>query len=107
MPSVRSVVATGRSMNGADGFMSRAPSFAGRTRGMRPRAPRLDAPRQPIEREVDHRGGEERQQLTQDQPADHGDAQRMPQLGAYRSEEHTSELQSHVNLVCRLLLEKK
>src|SRR5438477_10798374 len=33
-------------------------------------------------------------------------------LGAFwpkqdRSEEHTSELQSHVNLVCRLLLEKK
>src|SRR5690242_21527598 len=27
--------------------------------------------------------------------------------GAMRSEEHTSELQSHVNLVCRLLLEKK
>src|SRR5690242_21279914 len=26
---------------------------------------------------------------------------------ASRSEEHTSELQSHVNLVCRLLLEKK
>src|SRR5438477_4336398 len=26
---------------------------------------------------------------------------------AVRSEEHTSELQSHVNLVCRLLLEKK
>src|SRR5690242_21633626 len=26
---------------------------------------------------------------------------------AGRSEEHTSELQSHVNLVCRLLLEKK
>src|SRR5690242_20786419 len=25
--------------------------------------------------------------------------------GASRSEEHTSELQSHVNLVCRLLLE--
>src|SRR6516225_8207715 len=25
---------------------------------------------------------------------------------AQRSEEHTSELQSHVNLVCRLLLEK-
>src|SRR5690242_20840940 len=25
----------------------------------------------------------------------------------WRSEEHTSELQSHVNLVCRLLLEKK
>src|SRR4051812_49997125 len=28
-------------------------------------------------------------------------------LWASRSEEHTSELQSHVNLVCRLLLEKK
>src|SRR6266480_5732393 len=27
-------------------------------------------------------------------------------LHARRSEEHTSELQSHVNLVCRLLLEK-
>src|SRR5438477_9744902 len=27
--------------------------------------------------------------------------------GHHRSEEHTSELQSHVNLVCRLLLEKK
>src|SRR5438477_3265674 len=27
--------------------------------------------------------------------------------GGRRSEEHTSELQSHVNLVCRLLLEKK
>src|SRR5690242_20995556 len=28
-------------------------------------------------------------------------------LRGLRSEEHTSELQSHVNLVCRLLLEKK
>src|SRR6266571_2118432 len=28
-------------------------------------------------------------------------------LRCSRSEEHTSELQSHVNLVCRLLLEKK
>src|SRR5260370_7097637 len=27
--------------------------------------------------------------------------------GSLRSEEHTSELQSHLNLVCRLLLEKK
>src|SRR5690242_21363812 len=30
-----------------------------------------------------------------------------PFPGLCRSEEHTSELQSHVNLVCRLLLEKK
>src|SRR5260370_17832468 len=28
-------------------------------------------------------------------------------LSSCRSEEHTSELQSHLNLVCRLLLEKK
>src|SRR5260370_15485039 len=28
-------------------------------------------------------------------------------IGPLRSEEHTSELQSHLNLVCRLLLEKK
>ena len=28
-------------------------------------------------------------------------------FNAYRSEEHTSELQSHSDLVCRLLLEKK
>src|SRR5438477_8390530 len=32
----------------------------------------------------------------------------LPEVAALvRSEEHTSELQSHVNLVCRLLLEKK
>src|SRR5207237_10740754 len=33
---------------------------------------------------------------------DHGAARQQ-----HRSEEHTSELQSHLNLVCRLLLEKK
>src|SRR6266480_1671405 len=32
---------------------------------------------------------------------------RLPDLIREASEEHTSELQSHVNLVCRLLLEKK
>src|SRR5690242_20975954 len=32
--------------------------------------------------------------------------EKLKGVGA-RSEEHTSELQSHVNLVCRLLLEKK
>src|SRR4051812_19080156 len=35
-------------------------------------------------------------------------ARRPPaRRGPARSEEHTSELQSHVNIVCRLLLEKK
>src|SRR2546430_5414067 len=32
---------------------------------------------------------------------------RLLRLLAFRSEEHTSELQSQSNLVCRLLLEKK
>src|SRR2546422_6873685 len=32
---------------------------------------------------------------------------RGSELGAQRSEEHTSELQSRLHLVCRLLLEKK
>src|SRR4051812_49943987 len=31
----------------------------------------------------------------------------LPPVISNRSEEHTSELQSHVNIVCRLLLEKK
>src|SRR5207237_2960709 len=37
-----------------------------------------------------------------------GDLHRRLSVGTrMRSEEHTSELQSHLNLVCRLLLEKK
>src|SRR5688500_20090146 len=44
------------------------------------------APRLPDRRRLDPRGGQEE---------------------AQRSEEHTSELQSPCNLVCRLLLEKK
>src|SRR2546430_11367745 len=39
-----------------------------------------------------------------DRPLRH---RRDPGLGRGRSEEHTSELQSQSNLVCRLLLEKK
>src|SRR2546425_9607082 len=39
---------------------------------------------------------------------DHGvDIRGMPLVLQYRSEEHTSELQSLAYLVCRLLLEKK
>src|SRR5260370_27079106 len=37
----------------------------------------------------------------------HRDLAAAQQLFLPRSEEHTSELQSHLNLVCRLLLEKK
>src|SRR5690606_41031965 len=35
------------------------------------------------------------------------DIREIPELSWIRSEEHTSELQSRENLVCRLLLEKK
>src|SRR5260370_32077714 len=35
------------------------------------------------------------------------DLKKVEALLQRRSEEHTSELQSHLNLVCRLLLEKK
>src|SRR5256885_13172643 len=40
---------------------------------------------------------------------DRGDSENVPKLRQelHRSEEHTSELQSPCNLVCRLLLEKK
>src|SRR5437762_9134808 len=37
----------------------------------------------------------------------HLDMNNLPQFGSNRSEEHTSELQSPMYLVCRLLLEKK
>src|SRR5260370_4775586 len=43
-------------------------------------------------------------------PRYHSQAPSNPEIAlsvATRSEEHTSELQSHLNLVCRLLLEKK
>src|SRR5256885_5285018 len=39
--------------------------------------------------------------------ADRGGSDQQPAVGLRRSEEHTSELQSPCNLVCRLLLEKK
>src|SRR2546430_12775813 len=40
-------------------------------------------------------------------PDDHLVSDREGRLRVQRSEEHTSELQSQSNLVCRLLLEKK
>src|SRR2546430_11113282 len=49
---------------------------------------------------VDDREIVEREQLTVDAHADVA-------VNGERSEEHTSELQSQSNLVCRLLLEKK
>src|SRR5260370_10205466 len=40
-------------------------------------------------------------------PSDKTTARCTAFCSSRRSEEHTSELQSHLNLVCRLLLEKK
>src|SRR2546426_6857546 len=40
-------------------------------------------------------------------PTSPSESTSRPTAGACRSEEHTSELQSPCNLVCRLLLEKK
>src|SRR5467141_5434226 len=46
--------------------------------------------------------------INQSHPDLHRARHRLTILDAwFRSEEHTSELQSHLNLVCRLLLEKK
>src|SRR2546430_10872898 len=50
------------------------------------------------------RGGEERQVRLDDRVPP---GQAIGERGPERSEEHTSELQSQSNLVCRLLLEKK
>src|SRR5947207_10632873 len=77
--------------------------------------------RSPVERELQHaRAGDvklvaERAHIGRDQSQILGDerqsAQRLvdsaEEPGAGRSEEHTSELQSHSDPVCRLLLEKK
>src|SRR5690242_20830843 len=56
-------------------------------------------------------GGVERapERRAEPEARDQGDdpESRRRVLHGVRSEEHTSELQSHVNLVCRLLLEKK
>src|SRR5438132_4781719 len=41
------------------------------------------------------------------QPREQAEACQSQNLPRLRSEEHTSELQSHSDLVCRLLLEKK
>src|SRR2546427_8774549 len=46
-------------------------------------------------------GDQRRAQVEQEEEADHRNDDE------FRSEEHTSELQSQSNLVCRLLLEKK
>src|SRR5260370_29941969 len=67
-----------------------------------------------LDQRLDHAAGRDQHAVA---PETHGEvtvaAGDQPALGELiagrdgRSEEHTSELQSHLNLVCRLLLEKK
>src|SRR5690242_20872566 len=69
-----------------------------------------DVCQQDDDQDHDHQPGEEHDDPGDDVPSyssrsSHG--LQLPGAARIRSEEHTSELQSHVNLVCRLLLEKK
>src|SRR3989454_9153963 len=65
---------------------------------VRPATARLD-PTTPVVRRLEQVGGTEFVSRLR--------MQKELAVGAARSEEHTSELQSPCNLVCRLLLEKK
>src|SRR5256885_14697919 len=56
---------------------------------------------------LDGRWQERHHETDPSHPRRHGRAGRARARFLHRSEEHTSELQSPCNLVCRLLLEKK
>src|SRR2546427_7037639 len=58
-------------------------------------------------RSAAHRLGRHRAGSQDTSPCRRHWSRRLPTPPAARSEEHTSELQSQSNLVCRLLLEKK
>src|SRR2546422_8505658 len=68
--------------------------------------------RQPVVRARVHHRGRVRARVAHEVPGGvdegvHGVGFAAARLTALRSEEHTSELQSRLHLVCRLLLEKK
>src|SRR5215472_2429131 len=86
-PRVSSVVATGRRMKTSVGFMG---GGSWPNRGVRLAAP-AEAPAEIVEGEVDHRGGEKRQHLAHDQPADNGDAERLAQLRTGAAAQHEGE----------------
>src|SRR2546427_5301530 len=82
-----------------------------RTRsGAVPRSPRPGRPRLAVARSASPDPRRETQPACEEaQPSERGHSAEPPRpaQGEERSEEHTSELQSQSNLVCRLLLEKK
>src|SRR2546422_11216295 len=59
-----------------------------------------------LRRQALHEGGREDPERMLETAEDHFGLP-TPSLAYWRSEEHTSELQSRLHLVCRLLLEKK
>src|SRR5256885_5201928 len=74
----------------------------------RRRRPRLRRTRDPARCRADHRGdGGRREVAAHERAVTRFVACAARNDGYSRSEEHTSELQSPCNLVCRLLLEKK
>src|SRR3989449_5881760 len=83
----------------------------GRCRALRAELRHVAGPR--VAEDVGHGQGLARRDDRPDEPLAH--TERAPPLArcprarrrAQRSEEHTSELQSRLHLVCRLLLEKK
>src|SRR5690606_41878422 len=85
------------------------PIWRGLRRGVRARPAQslADRIRQPDRRAVDRRRGPERMGGDQLRAARHERRAQLRLALLRRSEEHTSELQSRENLVCRLLLEKK
>src|SRR5699024_11574092 len=67
-------------------------------------APHDDAPEETVQGDAEEAP---RGEHLEDGPYDEADAPDEDRIDLGRSEEHTSELQSRFDLVCRLLLEKK
>src|SRR5271157_2339182 len=85
MAAVRSVVATGRRINGDERLIAliRRHHFGS---GI-VRTARREAMREPVEEDINDRSRVERQNLAQEQTANHGDAQGATQLRAYSGTE--------------------
>src|SRR5690606_39656953 len=90
MPTVTSRSCTSPSGSDTSSSLER-PTTAARPPGARHRSPAASAPGAPEHSSSTSNSG----------------ARSNPPAASTRSEEHTSELQSRENLVCRLLLEKK
>ena len=76
--TVSSVVATGRRMNGDERLIVCSAGYAA-IAGVLARIP-LHAGREPVKENVNHGSRVEREDLAEDKPADHGDAERPAQF---------------------------